>query len=77
MNFVPSIPAFSKIFILPDESRIIPVQAIRDKVKEGNEIAVDARTCLVNDSRIVGDLELTHRFLRGSRPSIQFLYITS
>jgi hypothetical protein len=56
MNFVPSIPALSKIFILPDESRINPAQAIRVNVNEEREIAVDALICFVSDSKMVGDL---------------------
>jgi hypothetical protein len=51
-----SIPAFSNIFILPEESRITPAQASLVIVNEDKEIAVEVRICLVNDSRIVGDL---------------------
>jgi hypothetical protein len=36
-----------------------PAQAIRVNVSEGKDIAVEARICFVNDSRIVGDLNQT------------------
>lgn len=56
INFVLSIPALSKIFIFPDESKMTPAHAIRVNFNEEREIAVDARICFVNDSIIVGDL---------------------
>ena len=56
INFVPSIPAFSKTLSLPDESRITPAHATLVNLSADREIAVDARTCFVSDSMIVGDL---------------------
>jgi hypothetical protein len=75
MNFVPSIPAFSKTFNFPDESRITPAQAIRVNVNDEREIAVDAPTCLVNDSKMVGDL----RQLKYTKviPSVELVHILS
>ena len=75
MNFVPSIPAFSKTFIFPEESRITPAQAIRVNVNEEREIAVDAATCFVNDSKMVDDLgQLKYTKVI---PLIEFLHILS
>jgi hypothetical protein len=60
MNLVPSIPAFSKTFSFPEESSITPAHAIRVNVSDDSEIAVDAWTCLVKDSTMVGDLSQHH-----------------
>jgi hypothetical protein len=75
MNLNPSIPAFSNTLSLPDASKIIPAQVIRVSVSADNDIAVDARTCFVNDSMIVGDLYQSGP--TNSIPSVKLLNIWS
>ena len=59
MYLVPSMPATSKILSFPFESRIMDAHAIRDSVSMSSDIAVDARTCFVNDCIKVGDLPVS------------------